>query len=45
MNKIAFKQVMKGKPRPLGAMHYAYEYEDVDIIKGQYNFNDELNQD
>ncbi|HEX8278662.1 MAG TPA: hypothetical protein VF540_08195 [Segetibacter sp.] len=37
LNRIEFKQEMKGRKH--GAeMHYFYPYEDVEIIKGQYNF-------
>ena len=39
LNKIERGQVMKGDKR--GALHYAYNYEDVTVIKGQYCFNDE----
>ena len=45
LNKIYLNQVMKGASvmkgqhhRPRG-MHYAYKYEDVTIIKGQYCIN------
>jgi len=38
LNKIEHNQVMKGSRRE--EMHYAYEYKDVEIIKGQYCFND-----
>ncbi len=41
LNKIAYKQIMKGRQSGLGSMHYSYEYKDVEIIKGQYCFNDE----
>lgn len=42
LNKIEFGQVMKGSQRTdyKGSMHYAYEYQDVEVIKGQYFFND-----
>jgi len=40
LNKIKHKQVMKGTDRSNGGLHYAYKYEDVEIIKGQYCFND-----
>jgi len=39
LNKIEHSQVMKGGRQ--GEMHYSYEYKDVEIIKGQYCFNDE----
>lgn len=39
LNKIEQGQVMKGDRRE--ALHYSYEYKDVEIIKGQYCFNDE----
>lgn len=39
LNKIEHKQVMKGMRRE--TMHYSYEYKDVEIIKGQYCFNDD----
>ena len=39
LNKIEHNQVMIGSKRE--ALHYAYEYKDVEIIKGQYCFNDE----
>jgi hypothetical protein len=39
LNKIEHNQVMKGTKRE--EMNYSYEYEDVEIIKGQYCFNDE----
>lgn len=38
LNKIAFNQVMKGDRRE--ELHYSYEYKDVEIIKGQYCFDD-----
>lgn len=41
LNKIDHKQTMKGVQHGNGALHYAYEYKDVEIIKGQYCFNDE----
>lgn len=41
LNKIEFNQVMKGVQRGVGSMHYAYDYKDVEIIKGQYCFNDD----
>lgn len=40
LNKIEYQQVMRGTKRD-GELHYAYKYEDVEIIKGQYCFNDE----
>ena len=40
LNKIQHKQVMKGSNRSNGGLNYAYKYEDVEIIKGQYCFND-----
>lgn len=39
LNKIEMGQVMKGLRRE--ELHYSYEYQDVEIIKGQYCFNDE----
>lgn len=39
LNTIGHNQVMKGTKRE--EMNYSYEYEDVEIIKGQYCFNDE----
>lgn len=39
LNRIGFKQVMKGRKNG-GEMHYFYPYDDVEIIKGQYNFKD-----
>jgi len=39
LNKISPNQIMKGERRE--EMHYAYKYEDVEIIKGQYCFNDD----
>lgn len=39
LNQIKYKQNMKGEKRE--DMNYAYKYEDVEIIKGQYCFNDE----
>lgn len=38
LNKIEHNQVMKGTKRD--EMNYSYAYEDVEIIKGQYCFND-----
>ena len=32
-------KIMKGGKR--GEMHYSYLYKDVEVIKGQYCFNDE----
>ena len=40
LNKIEFKQIMKGSQSGAGSMHFAYEYKDVEIIKGQYCFDD-----
>ena len=40
LNKIEHKQIMKGIDRSNGGLHYAYKYEDVKIIKGQYCFNE-----
>lgn len=40
LNKIEHGQVMKGSDRSNGGLHYAYKYEDVEIIKGQYCFDD-----
>ena len=37
LNVIGYKQKMIGMKRG-GEMHYAYKYEDVEIIKGQYAF-------
>lgn len=39
LNSIAHNQIMKGDRRE--EMHYSYEYKDVEVIKGQYCFNDE----
>lgn len=39
LNTIQFQQVMKGMRRE--EMHYAYNYEDVEVIKGSYCFNEE----
>jgi hypothetical protein len=39
LNKIKFNQIMKGHKRD--EMNYSYAYEDVEVIKGQYCFNDE----
>lgn len=39
LNKKGMNQEMKGLRRE--ELHYAYDYEDVEIIKGQYCFNDE----
>ncbi len=39
LNIIGHNQIMKGTKRE--EMNYSYEYEDVEIIKGQYCFNDE----
>jgi len=41
LNCIEHNQVMKGLDRSKGGLHYAYDYKDVEIIKGQYCFNDE----
>lgn len=38
LNRIKVNQVMKGNKRE--EMHYSYEYKDVEIIKGQYCFDD-----
>jgi hypothetical protein len=40
LNFIKSGQVMKGSDHSKGGLHYAYEYEDVEVIKGQYCFND-----
>lgn len=40
LNRIEYGQEMKGT-RDSAEMHYKYNYEDVEIIKGQYCFNDE----
>lgn len=37
LNTIAYKQEMKGRKHG-GEMHYFYPYDQVEIIKGQYNF-------
>lgn len=34
-------QVMQGLQSGTGSMHYSYKYEDVEIIKGRYCFNEE----
>jgi|GEM_PF-3026626 len=39
LNVIKLNQIMKGAKRE--EMNYPYEYEDVEIIKGQYCFNEE----
>lgn len=39
LNTIKHGQIMKGQKRD--EMNYSYEYHDVEIIKGQYCFNDE----
>jgi|TARA_R110000851_G_scaffold299881_1_gene455920 hypothetical protein len=39
LNTKKFKQVMKGLKMSC-QMNYAYPYSDVEIIKGQYCFND-----
>lgn len=39
LNSKKVGQVMKGQKRE--ELHYSYEYKDVEIIKGQYCFNDE----
>ena len=36
---IKANQIMTGSKRE--ELHYAYNYEDVEIIKGQYCFNDD----
>lgn len=38
LNKIEFNQVMKGFKSD--EMNYSYQYKDVEIIKGQYCFDD-----
>ena len=38
LNRIEHNQVMKGFKRE--EMNYAYDYADVEIIKGQYCFSD-----
>lgn len=38
LNKIECNQIMKGLKR--NELHYAYDYGDVEIIKGQYCFDD-----
>jgi hypothetical protein len=37
LNTIGYKQIMKGSKRE--EMNYSYEYKDVEIIKGQYCFD------
>lgn len=39
LNSKEPKQIMKGEKRE--ELHYAYKYEDVEIIKGQYCFDDD----
>jgi hypothetical protein len=39
LNKIEHNQVMKGNKRD--ELNYSYDYEDVEVIKGQYCFNDD----
>lgn len=39
LHKIEFQQKMKGSDRSNGGLNYAYKYEDVEVIKGQYCFN------
>lgn len=39
LNRIEPNQIMKGFKRE--EMHYSYEYKDVEIIKGQYCFDDQ----
>jgi len=41
LNRTHRNQVMKGSHAGIGALHYSYEYDEVEIIKGQYCFNDE----
>jgi flagellar biosynthesis regulator FlbT len=41
LNKIKFKQKMKGTESIKGGLHYKYNYEEVEIIKGQYCFNED----
>jgi hypothetical protein len=38
INYIVLGQIMKGIKRD--QMHYAYNYEDVEIIKGRYAFKE-----
>lgn len=38
LNKIEHNQVMKGLKRE--ELHYAYDYQDVEVIKGQYCFDE-----
>ena len=38
LNTINPNQIMKGTKRE--EMNYSYEYENVEVIKGQYCFND-----
>lgn len=40
LNGKAVGQEMKGSKR-YGELHYAYKYEEVEIIKGRYFFNEE----
>lgn len=40
LNTIRHNQVMKGTKRE--EMNYSYLYEDVEIIKGQYCFDDKM---
>lgn len=40
LHRIEVNQVMKGDKREM--MDYSYEYKDVHVIKGQYNFKDEI---
>lgn len=39
LNKISPGQVIRGRKRD--EMNYSYDYKDVEIIKGQYCFNDD----
>lgn len=43
LNKIEHNQVMKGISGQYGALHFSYEYKDVEIIKGRYEFKDSTN--
>ncbi len=39
LNKIMSRQIMIGDRR--SEMHYAYDYDQVTVIKGQYSFDEE----
>lgn len=38
LNSIQAAQVMKGEKRE--TMHYSYKYEDVEVLKGRYLFDE-----